>query len=251
MIPAIVRQWAAWSPDREDADSWRSWARAPQPLAYEGCPDVQFLPALLRRRCSPLARIMLTAAYAACPPDERARVRTVFASRHGNINESIPMLDRLADEQPISPTKFSHTVHNAQAGLFSIAADNREASSSVAAQQDTFACGYLEALAHLQRDPSGSVLLVMADIPLAPTFAKLVEEPVATYALALLLAADGDGESIRFCTGAPDAAVPVRAWPDAIEFLRWLLSGESRLSLGSGRHRWQWQRGDSREGATG
>ncbi len=250
MIPAIVRQWAAWSPGLEDADSWRAWARAPQPLAHEGCPDVQFLPALLRRRCSPLARIMLTTAYGACPEEERARVRTVFASRHGNINESIPMLDRLADEQPISPTKFSHTVHNAQAGLFSIAADNREASSSVAAQQDTFACGYLEALAHLQRDPGGRVLLVMADIPLAPTFAPLVEEPVAAYGLSLLLAADGAGAAVRFGPATPDAAGPVRAWPDAMEFLRWLLSGDSRLRLGAGRHRWQWQRHDAREDAS-
>lgn len=242
MIPAIVRQWAAWAPGLEDTDSWRAWARAPQPLAHEGCPDVQFLPALLRRRCSPLARIMLTAAHAACPAEERARVRTVFASRHGNINESIPMLDRLADEQPISPTKFSHTVHNAQAGLYSIAADNRQASSSVAAQQDTFACGYLETLAHLQRDPNRSVLLVMADIPLAPTFAKLVEEPVATYGLALLLAADGEGTALRFGADASQAASRAYAWPDALEFLRWLLGEDPQLSLGSGNRRWRWER---------
>ncbi len=242
MIPAIVRQWAAWSPGLEDSASWRAWARAPQPLGRDGCPEVQFLPAMLRRRCSPLARIMLNAAYAACPEQERTRVRTVFASRHGNINESIPMLDRLADEQPISPTKFSHTVHNAQAGLFSIAADNRQASSSVAAQQDTFACGYLEALSHLQRDPGASVLLVMADIPLAPTFAKLVEEPVATYGLALLLAADGEGTALRFGADASQAASRACAWPDALEFLRWLLGEDPQLSLGSGNRRWRWER---------
>ena len=249
MIPAIVRHWAAWSPGLEDQDSWRAWAHAPQPLAQEGSPDVQFLPALLRRRCSPLARIMLAAAYAACPADERARVRTVFASRHGNINESIPMLDRLADEQPISPTKFSHTVHNAQAGLFSIAADNRQASSSVAAQEDTFACGYLEALAHLQRDPGGRVLLVMADIPLAPTFARLVEEPVAAYGLALLLAGEGDGTAIRFGADAREAAAPACAWPDAMEFLRWLLGDDPDLCLGAGSRRWRWERDGARAGA--
>jgi hypothetical protein len=185
---------------------------------------------------------MLGTAYAACPAEERARVRTVFASRHGNINESIPMLDRLAEEQPISPTKFSHTVHNAQAGLFSIAADNRRASSSVAAQEDTFACGYLEALAHLQRDPGSSVLLVMADIPLAPTFAKLVEEPTAAYGLALLLATDGDGTAIGFAADSPDAVARRCAWPDAMEFLCWLLGDESDLCLGAAGRRWRWQR---------
>ncbi len=242
MIPAVVRRWSAWSPGREDPAAWRAWARAPEPLASEGCPDVQFLPAMLRRRCSPLARIMLETAYASCPAEERAQVRTVFASRHGNINESIPMLDRLAERQPISPTKFSHTVHNAQAGLFSIATENRQASSSVAAQQDTFACGYLEALTHLQRDPRSGVLLVMADIPLAPTFAKLVEEPAATYGLALLLAAGGEGPTLGFETAASAAVVPARAWPDALEFLRWLLIDEEPLVLGAGACRWRWER---------
>lgn len=242
MIPAIVRQWAAWSPGVENPDAWRAWARTPQPLGHEGCPDVQFLPALMRRRCSPLARIMLTAAFAGCPPAERAQVRTVFASRHGNINESIPMLDRLAEAQPISPTKFSHTVHNAQAGLFSIATENRQASSSIAAQQNTFSCGYLEALAHLQRDPGRDVLLVMADIPLAPTFAKLVDEPIAAYGLALLLTNQGEGISLAFGPVSADRGSYAPAWPDAMEFLRWLLGEEQQLCLGAGDPRWRWER---------
>jgi hypothetical protein len=249
VITAVVRRWSAWSPGREDAAAWHAWARTPGPLEREGCPDVGFLPAMLRRRCSPLARIMLATAYASCPPERRAQVRTVFASRHGNINESIPMLDRLAERQPISPTKFSHTVHNAQAGLFSIAADNRQASSSVAAQQDTFACGYLEALTHLQRDPRSEVLLVMADIPLAPTFAKLVEEPVAAYGLAVLLAAGGAGQTLAFGTATSGAVASKRAWPDAMEFLRWFLTDDPSLSLGSGACRWIWERGDPPRGA--
>jgi len=239
---AVVVSWAAWAPGCEDAEAWLDWARAPEPLAREGHPNADFLPAMLRRRCSPLARIMLATAYASCPPEERAQVRTVFASRHGNINESIPLLDRLADEQPISPTKFSHTVHNAQAGLYSIAAGNRQASSSIAAREDTFACGYLEALTHLQRDPARHVLLVTADIPLAPTFAKLVEESAASYGLALLLAADGPGTRLHF-RAAPGAADGGRlAWPDAIEFLRWFLCDEPQLLLGGGRCQWQWER---------
>ena len=52
-------------------------------------------------------------------------MRTVFASRHGSINESIELIECVARGQPLSPAKFSHTVHNAQAGLFSIAARNR------------------------------------------------------------------------------------------------------------------------------
>jgi hypothetical protein len=185
---------------------------------------------------------VLTAAFDCVPDDERGEVRTVFASRHGNINESIDLVEAIARKQPVSPTRFSHTVHNAQAGLFSIAAGNRRTSSSIAALEDTFACGYIEALTLLQRDPDCAVLLIMADVPLAPTFADLIEEPAASYGVGLLLAASGDGTPISFGATAPDPDAERPAWPEAAEFLRWLLAGESELRLGSGPRRWLWER---------
>jgi len=242
VIATTVRRWSAWSPGLEDANAWSNWCAAPTELASEGRPDARFLPAMLRRRCSSLARILLTAAFECCKPTELGEVATVFASRHGNINESIELLDRLAERQPLSPTAFSHTVHNAQAGLFSIAAANRRASSSIAAQGDSFACGYLEALTLLERDPDRPVLLIVGDVPLAPTFAPLVDEPPGSYGLGLLLARGGDGTQIAFGR-EPEARAPnAPGWPDAIEFLRWYLSGEPSLVLGSARRPWRWER---------
>jgi hypothetical protein len=242
VIAATVRHWSAWSPGLEDADAWSNWCVAPTELASDGRPEARFLPAMLRRRCGSLSRIMLTAAFDCCEEAELAEVATVFASRHGNINESIDLLDRLAERQPLSPTAFSHTVHNAQAGLFSISAANRRASSSIAAQGDSFACGYLEALTMLERDPDRPVLLVAGDVPLAPTFAPLVEEPAGSYGLGLLLARNGEGTKLAF--GAqPGADGPgVSRWPDAIEFLRWYLSDEPSLVLGNARRPWKWER---------
>jgi hypothetical protein len=105
-------------------------------------------------------------------------------------------------------------VHNAQAGLFCIAAQNREASCSLAGRSDTFACGWLEVLTHLEREPDARVLYVMADVELAPRFAALVEEPEASYALALLVARDGDGPQLRFDLAGSDPT-PVTPWPHA------------------------------------
>lgn len=242
MIPARVERWSAWAPGREDADAWRSWCADPVALEASGCPEARFLPPLLRRRCSPLARIALTTAFDCCAGRDLDRCSTVFASRHGNINESIDLLDRLALRQPLSPTVFSHTVHNAQAALFSLAAHNGQASSSVAAQSDTFGCGWLEAMTLLEREPERPVLLVMADVPLAPAFAHLVVEPAAAYGLALLIAPSSADEGIEFAIeAAPQPATPAR-WPDAVEFLRWLLSPEQRLALGAGRRRFVWQK---------
>jgi hypothetical protein len=228
---AHVLRWSAWSPGVEDGPAWEAWASAPHPLATEGHPDAAFLPAMLRRRCTPLTRLVLTAAFGALAEDERPRVRTVFATRHGSINESIELLHQVVKQERLSPTKFSHTVHNAQAGLFCIAAGNRKASSSLAACADTFACGWLEALSFLERDPETPVLFVTSDVPLDPTFAALVREPPGAYGLGLLLARAGDGPGFDLDL-AGRSEPGAKPWPDAAEFLRFLLSREERLELG-------------------
>ena len=104
----------------------------------EGTPDARFLPPMLRRRCTPLTKAMLHVAFAACPEDLRGAVRTVFASRHGELRESFPLFELVVSGQPLSPTRFTHTVHNAQAAMYSIAAGNRRASSALAGERDTF-----------------------------------------------------------------------------------------------------------------
>jgi len=232
---ATVLAWSAWAPGLETPDAWRAWAADPAPLPVSGHPEARFLPAMLRRRCSPLTRIVLTAAWGCVEEGLLGEVRTVFASRHGSVNESIEMLEKIASGEKLSPAKFSHTVHNAQAGLFCIAAGNRQASSSLAAREDTFACGWLEALTHLEREPPRPVLYVMGDVELAPAFAELVDEPEASYAVALLLAREGAGPALRLDVGGSDPA-PKTAWPHAGEFLRWWLGGEAELALG--RFRW-------------
>jgi len=242
VIDARVRSWAAWSAGREDAEAWRRWCADPRPLERSGHPEARFLPPLIRRRCSPLARIALTAAFACCGEEERARCTSVFASRHGNINESVDLLERLALRQPLSPTGFSHTVHNAQAGLFSLAAANAHGSSSIAAQADTFGCAYLEALALLEREPESPALLVIADVPLESAFAGLVDEAEAAYGVALLLGAAGAGEPLGFAIEPAAGAAARLRWPDAVEFLRWWLSDESELRLGDGVRRYAWRK---------
>ncbi len=228
---AHVRRWSAWAPGLEDGAAWQAWAKAPAPLSPEGHPKAEFLPAMLRRRCTPLSRLFLTAAFGALAEEERPAVRTVFATRHGSINESIELLHQVVKQERLSPTKFSHTVHNAQAGLFCIAAGNRQASSSLAARAETFACGWLEALTFLERDPATPVLFVTGDVALDPTFAPLVNEPPGVYGLGLLLAREGDGPGFDFDV-AGHSEPGAHPWPDAAEFLRFLLLDQERLELG-------------------
>ncbi len=228
-----LTRWSAWAPGIETDDAWQAWARTPVPLAKEGAPDAKFLPAMLRRRCTPLTRTMLAAAWSCLDPAELPNLRSVFASRHGSINESIGLLESVVRREKLSPATFSHTVHNAQAALFSIAAANRAASSSLAAQEDTWAGAWLEALTFLERDPSAPVLVVIGDVPLAETFAPLVDEPAVPYAFACRLASAGDGPGISLSIDEASAALPRPPWPHALEFLRWWLAGESTLAQGT------------------
>jgi hypothetical protein len=229
---------AAWAPGLETPEAWQGWAAAPAPLRGDGVPDARFLPAMLRRRCTPLSKILLKAAMEACNDEERSQVRTVFSSRHGSINESVGLLENVARAEKLSPAKFSHTVHNAQAGLYSIATGNRQASTSLAAREDSFGCGLLEALGHLERAPDRAVLAVMGDVPLDPVFARLVEEPACAYAVALQLATGGEGPGFTLRVAPNPEPAPVPPWPPAVEFLRHWLVGTERFEIPTPRQRW-------------
>lgn len=231
-----IERWAAWAPGVESEAEWRAWSAAPKALPSEGLADARFIPAMLRRRCTPLTRAMVSAAFRCAPLEELTTLRSVFASRHGSINESIGLLENLARSEKLSPAIFSHTVHNAQAGLFSIAAGNRAASSSLSAQEDTFAAAWIDALCFFERDPTRPVLLVVGDVPLAETFAPLVDEPIVPYALALVLSVAAPGRAASELALAPartDARRP--EWPAALEFLRAWLQGEPELALAGAR----------------
>jgi len=238
-----IERWAAWAPGLEDADAWRRWAADPKPLGRDGMPDARFLPAMLRRRCTPLSKILLKAAMEGAEEAERDGLRTVFSSRHGSINESVGLIENVARAEKLSPAKFSHTVHNAQAGLFSIASGNRCASSSLSAREDSFGCGWLEALTHLEREPTRKVLFVIGDVPLDPVFASLVDEPAAAYGVSFVLTCDPEGPGIETRVLPPPAESATPELPPAAEFLRhWILETEA-FEIVTPRHTWSYQRG--------
>ena len=133
-----------------------------------GDPDVGFVAPLLRRRLSRSARGMLHCAHRVAPAD--TGIRTVFASRHGEMDRTVAILKELHDGAEISPALFSLSVHNAVAGLWSIAKGSREASTSIAAGPDTFGWGLLEAFGTWQAEPSAPVLFVYGDDDLPDLF---------------------------------------------------------------------------------
>jgi len=240
MSEVELLNWAAWSPGLASREDWQRWAQEPRSLGYEGAPEIRFLPALQRRRCDALSRMCLQVVHDVCPEGLRGEVRSVFASRLGSFQNTAALLRDLADGSPLSPNRFSHSVHNTQSGIFSIWAKNREAATCVAAGAETFGAGLLEAMGLLHRHPGAPLLLVVGDEGIPEPFDTLGRDNGA-YAMALLLcageaASQGRRVGLRFGPGEPEREAA--RFPDALVFLRWWLSGRESLRLFHPRRSW-------------
>jgi hypothetical protein len=206
-------------------------------------PDVSFVPPLLRRRCSRLTRMMLHVAWRAGQAHDVAAVPAIFASRHGEVVTTLDLLAILARRGPLTATAFSHSVHNAPVGLFSIATGNRRAASAVAAGPDTFGAAFLEAVASMHRSCHDRALLVVADDAVPDLLLRFVDPPPPAHAVALLLGPGG--VPIAFEPGSPTPArVPRTPKPDALRFVEWLEGAAPALSLGA-RTTYTWRRLDT------
>ena len=114
---------AAWAPGLTTPEAWARWARAPQRIVAGEEPGVKAMPAMLRRRAGFLGKMALEVAYR-CLDGRGAgatTIPTVFCSRHGEVSRALALLSDLARGEALSPTAFSMSVHNATAGLLTIA----------------------------------------------------------------------------------------------------------------------------------
>ncbi len=184
-----------WPACREVLRGGAPWTE--QPLAI---PAPKLLPATERRRCNETTRIAMGAAEEALTYAggaggagvDPAAVATVFASADGDGAIMHRMCESFAAPEPgVSPTQFHNSVHNAPAGYWSIAAGSTQPSISLAADQESFAVGLLEAALQAVLD-SAPVLLVAFDLPM-PYPLKLMRARDHGFAAALLMSREPRG----------------------------------------------------------
>ncbi|MDD2661371.1 MAG: beta-ketoacyl synthase chain length factor [Methylococcales bacterium] len=226
----IVLKWAVWPPLRGDAE--QNLARQKELLAS--------VPKMLKRRLSPLAKIVFCAANQCIT--EHMIVPAVFSSSHGELAKSFSMMEMLEAGQEVSPTAFSLSVHNAIAGLFSIAWNNQLQSTMVAAGEEGLAAGFIEALGLLQ-EGAEQVLLVFYDEPLVDFYPsepfKLATDE--SRALALRIAKSGEGRKLKMSSlslTGNDGEQPVQL----AAFIRFLAESQAQLTLKTPRHSWRWEK---------
>ncbi|MEI6859751.1 MAG: beta-ketoacyl synthase chain length factor [Shewanella sp.] len=177
-----ICSWGAWSPRYQQPQDWQNMY-VPQIVPLPDAPKLAQIPPMKRRRYSTLTKMQLEAAFQTDAPNF---CRTIFASRHGELHRTIGLLDKIIEEEPLSPMAFSQSVHNTASGIYSILTNNRAPSTSIAAGEESLPQALIEAYAQLHEDPT-PVLLVFGDQPVAEIYAHFVDETDLPLSLAWVL----------------------------------------------------------------
>ncbi len=214
---------------------WSSW-----PAAAATAPDIGFIEPIVRRRLSTLSRAALKVAHD-CVGDDVAAVRTVFASRHGELRRTTDILRNISAGEPVSPTAFSLSVLNAMTGVFGIARGDRSPASAISAGAETLGYALLEAHAQYASDPATPVLLVYADEPADPAYGT-IEDEVRGGALAILLDAVATaGQLTCAMAHAPDADdASCAVFPTQSEAVHHCLDTHASAAWQGAGSTWQW-----------
>lgn len=79
--------------------------------------DLSAIPMMMRRKLSPVGKIAMSTLLK-CYDNED--VKLVYASRYGELERVVKLIKQEHEENEISPTGFSFSVHNSTIGLFSL-----------------------------------------------------------------------------------------------------------------------------------
>lgn len=231
---------AAWAPGVETREAWTAWANKGFAFTEGAEPAVRALPPMLRRRTGLLGKMALEVAYQ-CLGD-RSEVPTVFCSRHGEVSRSVDMLSDLVRGEPLSPTSFGLSVHNAAGGMFSIARGDKANNIALSAGQSTVEHAVIEACG-LLADGEPEVLLVAYDCPLPSIYAAHRDGAEQPYAWAWLMRPPKEQiVSLSWTTGAEPSASTVDDLPPGLEVLRFHLRKDRELKRACGKQQWHWTR---------
>lgn len=185
-----------------------------------------------RRRLSPLARAVFECAWPLAA--ERPAMPLVFASRHGETTRNFGLLQALAADEPLSPTAFGLSVHNAIAAQWSIIRRETTESIALSVEDDGLEHAFLEA-AMLFGEGHEDVLVVLAEERPPAPYAPWIDDAPYTYAAAFhlrpgtdwtLTASTNTAAAPSANASASASALPAPAaapaWPNPLNLLRHL-----------------------------
>lgn len=143
-------------------------------------PDVSFIPPFIRRRLTAVERIGLFLAHQLEPLPDYYQV--VFSSRFGEWQQTIDLISQFHNEKEMSPSGFSHSVHNAMPAMLSLLTKETEAYTSIAAGEKSLESGLLESFCSPK-----PVLFLYAEEATPDFYTKHFSTPFLGHGIGLIL----------------------------------------------------------------
>ncbi|MDP1825805.1 MAG: beta-ketoacyl synthase chain length factor [Archangium sp.] len=242
-VEFAITHWAAWAPGLTSQEAWRGWAAAP-PIAPRGpeTPPLTEVPAMARRRVEKLGRPAFQVAQW-CQGEARG-FPLIFASRHGDPGRGADLLTSLAKHEPLSPTSFALSVHNAIGAQYSIIRADTANVTAVSTGLFTLESAVVEAVAHLG-DGHDEVMIVFYDAGPPLIFAGHYDEPGADFAFAWRLTRPSAPRGANGVFSLETADVPPtrsEVLPHGLSVFRFFLGSEPSYARGDSTAGWKWSR---------
>ncbi|WP_203143255.1 beta-ketoacyl synthase chain length factor [Marinobacter mangrovi] len=226
-----IEKWSALAPGLEHPTEWQSWLKSGSRGDAQKVTFPTSFPAPMKRRLSAHGKLSAAAALSCISEDEQ--MPTVFASRHGDVNDTLKLLATLGADDYLSPTRFSMSVHNAMCGILSIARKDPSAVTAISSMNDLLLATLIEAVSQLPNSPR--VLCIICDSPLPEPYPPLPFEADFPWAMSFIVSREsGDLYQMELTPDHDSANTPNQPLN-----LVGLLTGLSNtLSMGSGAGRW-------------
>lgn len=191
-----LKHWQAWTPGVSTIDQWQQFLIENKPVTASLKPDVSFLPPMFRRKLSPLSRMVFSTVNSLEQQSEPINAPIVLATRHGELDLSIDLINAELTDSPLSPAKFSMSVHNSPVGFLSIQSKNTNPNTAISAGARTLKMGLLESTTMLKEH--GQCLLIYADENLSEEYDQYKDEQSFPICLAILLDTNAPETEILF-----------------------------------------------------
>lgn len=192
-----------------------------QILDKDNLPDLAWVPAMQRRRLSPFAKMALDVAHRSASPLSNLHLPVVYASRHGDLHRTAGIIDDLANNDPLSPTSFGLSVHNAVIGLYSILTGNTQPMTAISAGNGSLMMALLETYTQLFSGVCEQVLFVYCDQYPPERYQPFVKSYPVDLSCAFVLSLQGSGIALDFSATDDELSDPEN---QALAFCDMLLS---------------------------
>lgn len=158
-------------------EEWSLWAQdelIPSPVLAE--PEPGIIPQSIRRRLGTLGRCVMSA-FVRCMPFIDTEPAVIAVSRHGDLVLLDKLITSVRADQKISPTVFTHSVHNRLASTISIFAGYRGVNGAYSSVRDGFQLALFEAASLIAEGSVSQALIVAYEPPIPEHYHAVINAP--------------------------------------------------------------------------